>query len=253
MFIQALDPETTAEPCRSMVHANVPEVSQLLRAAILNFNTPRAGNGFNPEPRDPSGTRVPALARSTRAVDVRTQLWRLIMKKLLILLSLLLVFPFAHAGDLVVPIEMKLSGLVRFVDVVEGRTIFDVDLKGKPGVATGRGVSIAEPVIYDDLPEDNACVYLDDTIPSGKSGAVITAAQIVISFRDGSMIWGNSQPDGYVCYSGFAYAPYDIMGGSGRYEGATGWVAFELDTHGFPPPLILTPETGIGTGEIVIP
>jgi len=178
------------------------------------------------------------------------------MKKFFVLLSLLLVLPLAQAendDNGVVPIEMKMSGLVRFVDDF-GRAIFDVDLKGNPGAATGRGVAISgSPVGYADLPAGNACVNLDSV--AGGSGVYITAAQIVLTFHDGSMIWGNSLPDGYVCFSGFAYGPYEIMGGSARFEGATGWVAVEIDTHGFPPPLprLVTPETGNVTGEIVLP
>jgi hypothetical protein len=180
------------------------------------------------------------------------------MKKLLILLSLLLVFPFAFAGntelshdDGVVPINMKLTGLIRHVDDF-GRSFFDVELKGNPGMATGRGVAVSgPPVMYGDLPAGNPCV---DFSP-GPSGLHLMEAQMVLIFRDSSMIWANSPPGGYVCFSGFAYAPYDIMGGSGRFEGATGWVAFEIDTYGFPPhlPRLVTPETGIGTGEIILP
>jgi len=180
------------------------------------------------------------------------------MKKFLVLLSLLLVLPFAQAGadesetgDGVVPIDFKLTGSLRHVDDF-GRTIFDVDLKGKPGKATGRGVGVSgPPVLYDELPDGNACV---DFSPE-ESGIILMEAQVVMTFRDGSMIWGNASPGGYACFSGFAYAPYEIMGGSERFEGASGWVAFELDTYGFPPhlPLLVLPETGIGTGAIFLP
>ena len=181
------------------------------------------------------------------------------MKKFLVLFSLISIIPLACAGDSVagcddgvVPLNMKVTGLVRHVDDY-GRTVFDVDLKGSPGKATGRGVAITGfPLMHGDLPAGNACLDLVDV----ESGMIITEAQMVLTFADGSMIWGNSPPEGYVCFvPGFAFAPYDIMGGSGRFEGATGWVAFELDTHGFAPPLprLVTPETGIATGEIVLP
>jgi hypothetical protein len=56
-----------------------------------------------------------------------------------IFLSLLLVSPFACAEDNgVVHIDMKLSGLIRHVDDF-GQTLFDVDGKGAPGKASGRG------------------------------------------------------------------------------------------------------------------
>jgi hypothetical protein len=181
------------------------------------------------------------------------------MKKILILLSLLLVFPLAYADDDdsssengVIRIKMKLTGVLRHVDDF-GRTIFDVDSKGKPGKATGRGVAISgPPVMFDALPDDNKCM---DFTPA-PSGMHLMEAQIVMTFRDGSMIWGNSPPDGYVCFSGYAYAPYDIMGGTGRYEEATGWIDVELDTYAIlPPPLpnLVIPETGIAKGEIVLP
>ena len=106
--------------------------------------------------------------------------------------------------------------------------------------------------MYGDLPAGNACVNLSP----GPSGVILTEAQMAMTFRDGSMIWGNSPPEGYVCFvPAFAFAPYEIMGGTGRYEGATGWIVFELDTYGFPPPLprLATPETGIARGEIYLP
>ena len=146
---------------------------------------------------------------------------------------------------------MSLVGSVRHVDDF-GRSVFDVDLKGKPGKAVGRGVAISSaPAMYDELPVGNDCI---DFSP-GPSGMNLTSAQMVLTFKDGSMIWGNSPPEGYACFSGFAYAPYDIMGGSGRFEGATGWIVVELDTYGFAPPLplLVTPETGIATGEIILP
>ena len=170
------------------------------------------------------------------------------MKQLILLLTLLLVFGPVFAKDSKNwPIDMRVSGSLIHVG---GGGLFDVNLKGAPGVGSGRGMAMTSPpVSYGELPEGNACA---DFSP-GPSGVIITAAQMAITFNDGSMIWGDAAPDGYVCFSGFAYAPYVLMGGLGRFEGATGWVDFELDTHAFPTSFLVTPETGIATGEIVIP
>ena len=181
------------------------------------------------------------------------------MKKFLVLLSLLLVFPFAYADDDdsnsedgVIKMKMKLTGVLRHVDDL-GRTIFDVDLQGTPGKATARGVAISgPPVLFSELPANNECMDLGDD----PSGMHLVEAQIVMTFRDGSMVWGTSAPDGYVCFSGFAYAPYEITGGSGRYEGVTGLIDVGLYTYAIlPPPLpnLVLPETGIVRGEIYLP
>jgi len=170
------------------------------------------------------------------------------MKQLLVLLAMLLVFPVAIAEKpSVEPIDMKLSGSLIHVD--DGG-LFDINLKGTPGSANARGLAITgDPVMYDDLPEGNACIDLSP----GPSGSYITQAQMTMTFNDGSMIWGDNGADGYVCFSGFAYAPYVLMGGFKRFEGATGWVVFEIDTYRFPTSFLVTPETGIGTGEIILP
>lgn len=171
------------------------------------------------------------------------------MKQLILLLALLLVFPVATADkkSKIKPIDMKLSGSLIHLD--EGG-LFDINLKGKPGPANGRGLAVTSaPVPYIDLPADNACANYSP----GDSGVLIPVAQMTLTFKDGSMIWGEAAPGGYVCFSGFAYAPYVIMGGFKKYEGATGWVVFEIDTHRFGFPSLVTPETGIATGEIVLP
>jgi len=174
------------------------------------------------------------------------------MKPLVLFLALLLVFPTALADkskSKTKPIDMKLSGLLIHVD--EGG-LFTVELKGKPGAATGRGLAVTgPPVIHENLPVGHACRNLDSVL--GVSGAIITEAQMAMTFKDGSMIWGDAAPDGYVCYSGFAYAPYDILGGHKRFEGAEGWVVFEIDTQRLPDPSLVTVETGIATGEIILP
>lgn len=170
------------------------------------------------------------------------------MKQLILLVALLLIFAPAFADKSETqPIDMRVTGSLLHVD--DGG-LFDVNLKGAPGPGNGRGLSITGPnALYGELPEGNACA---DYSP-GPSGRIITAAQMTITFKDGSMIWGDAAPGGYVCFSGFAYAPYVLMGGYGRFEGATGWVDFELDTHRFPTSYLVTPETGFATGEIVLP
>lgn len=186
------------------------------------------------------------------------------MKKFFVLLSLLLVFPFAFAGngspdkeDGVISIDMRLSGLVRPVDNF-GHSFFDVEGKGTPGRATGRGAGVAgPPLTYEALSAalpDHTCPDLGP-VPTGMQ---LIEAQTVMTFSDGSMIWGNSPPDGYVCFTtGYGHAPYNIMGGSGRFEGATGWIVIELQTYDYGPdvfpPFFVTPETGTATGEIFLP
>ena len=170
------------------------------------------------------------------------------MKQLVLFVAFFLIFAPVFADKTKTqPIDMRVSGSLIHIG---GDGLFDVNLKGTPGAGNGRGLAITGPdVLYIDLPEGNACA---DFSP-GPSGRIITAAQMTITFNDGSMIWGDAAPDGYVCFSGFAYAPYVLMGGYGRFEGATGWVDFELDTHRFPTSYLVTPETGIAIGEIVIP
>jgi hypothetical protein len=173
---------------------------------------------------------------------------RKFMKQLIVLLAIMLVLPaaFADKSDVQL-IDMRVSGSLIHVDA---GGLFEVNLKGSPGAANGRGLAVTgPPVLHSELPAGNACA---DFGP-GPSGVYITEAQMNMTFNDGSMIWGDAASDGYVCFSGFAYAPYVIMGGYGRFEGATGWVAFELDTHRFPVSYLVTPETGFATGEIILP
>lgn len=177
------------------------------------------------------------------------------MKRLLVLLAMLLVFPLAFAGEgKIQPIDMEFWGSVLALDDL-GRGAVDVTGKGTPGKANGRGVGITGlPVPYDELPEGNGCDNVD-AFAEGASGVYIVEAQMVMTFDDGSMIWANSPPTGYVCFSGYVFAPYDIMGGTGRFEGATGWMEAEIVSYGFGPtfPRLVTPETGTMIGEIFLP
>lgn len=84
---------------------------------------------------------------------------------------------------------MQLSGSLIHVD--EGG-LFDINLKGKPGSANGRGLAVTgAPVMYIDLPVDNVCA---DYSP-GPSGVLIPVAEMTLTFKDGSMIWGEAAPD----------------------------------------------------------
>jgi len=148
------------------------------------------------------------------------------------------------------PINMTLSGSIMTID--EGVGLFDVNLQGSPGSANARGLSFSYPVGYSDLPAGNPCIDL----PSPLDAVIITTdAQITITFKDGSMLFGNATEGGYVCFApGFAYAPYELVGGTGRFEDATGYIDFNIDAHRFGGPgAPVTAETGAGIGEIVLP
>jgi len=170
------------------------------------------------------------------------------MKQLLVLLALLLIIPTTLAGKRhAQPIDAMVFGSLIHVG---GGGLFDVNLKGTLGFGNARGMSMTgAPVLHSELPEGNACVDLSP----GPSGVLITEAQMNMTFNDGSMLWGDAAPGGYVCFSGFAFAPFVLMGGWGRYEGATGSIFFELDTHRFPTSYLVTPETGIAYGELILP
>lgn len=181
------------------------------------------------------------------------------MKPLVFLLAVLLCLPTAFAKgpkSKTIPIHGKFFGsLIHAGD----QGLFDGVMKGKLGTSTGRGTGVTVPVTYDELPTDNLCVDLglDGNGDPVLSGALIVAAQAVFSFKDGSMIWLDTAPDAYVCFvPGFAYAPYEIKGGYKRFEGASGWITFEIETYSILPPPdmnLVVPETGIATGEIVLP
>lgn len=95
---------------------------------------------------------------------------------------------------------------------VGGTGLFDVNLKGAPGNGNGRGIATTSPPkLYSELPEGNVCA---DFSP-GPSGVLITDTEMTMTFEDGSMIWGADVDGGYVCFSGFAYAPYELTGWRG--------------------------------------
>ena len=142
-------------------------------------------------------------------------------------------------------VDMELVGTV--INIGEGSVIFDVDLKGSPGKAYSRGVSVSG------FPEEmgDECFNLD-----GPDGMNTTAAQITIIFEDGSMLFGNMAEGvpSYVCFASPSQAAYKIEGGTGRFEGADGDIVFELITYAFGGPEgAVIAETGHGTGEITLP
>lgn len=141
-------------------------------------------------------------------------------------------------------VDMELVGTV--IDIGEGSIIFEVDLKGKPGKAYARGVSVSG------LPTEmgDECFDLE-----GPDGMNTEYAQIAIIFEDGSMLFGNMDEEevpSYVCFASPSQAAYTIEGGTGRFEGAGGNIVFELITYAFGEGLVIA-ETGHGTGQITLP
>lgn len=142
-------------------------------------------------------------------------------------------------------VDMELVGTV--IDIGEGSIIFEVDLKGSPGKAYARGVSVSG------LPTEmgDECFDLE-----GPDGMNTEYAQIAIIFEDGSMLFGNMEDKdvvpSYVCFASPSQAAYTIEGGTGRFEGADGDIVFELITYAFGEGLVIA-ETGHGTGEITLP
>ena len=148
-------------------------------------------------------------------------------------------------------IDMTLTGTL--ISIGDGKSLFDVNLRGAPGQANAQGLTISgAPVEKGDLPEGNVCVDLPNS-PDGF--AIGDGAQLNMIFNDGSMVFANGVNGGYVCFvPSVAYAPYIFAGGTGRYEGATGYVNFDISAHPFGPPgSPVIPETGTASGEIVLP
>lgn len=175
------------------------------------------------------------------------------IKKLTVILLVLLLIGalgvIVSAGqEQTIPVNMKLAGTI--ISINQGTGLFDVDVKGQPGTANVRGISFSSsPVPHDQLPAENDC-------DEGFGGLLIQpGGQFNMVFSDGSMLFGMAADGGYVCFApGKAYAPYNLVGGFGRFEGATGQVNFDIITHPFGAPTSpVVPETGIATGEIVLP
>jgi hypothetical protein len=167
------------------------------------------------------------------------------MKKLLIVVALLLVLPAsALAKEKVINIDMTVSGTVLHVSDV--RTFYDVNLKGTLGKASARGAGDGYPSNLPDTP----CPDIGDF-----DGLKLNPAQINVVFNDGSMFYGTVIADeSFVCFAApIARASYEIVGGAGRFEGATGYIVFDLETYPIDEVLLATPETGYAYGEIVLP
>ena len=167
------------------------------------------------------------------------------MKQLLIIIGMLLVLPAsALAKDKVIDIDMTVSGTVLHVNDV--RTFYDVNLKGSPGNANARGAGDGYP---SDLP-DTPCPDIGPV-----DGLRLDPAQINVVFNDGSMFYGTVIADeSFVCFAvPIARASYEIVGGAGRFEGATGYITIDLETRSIDTDLLITPETGYASGEIILP
>ena len=167
------------------------------------------------------------------------------MKQLLLFVALLLVIPASASGKgKVIDIDMTVSGSV--LHVSDARTFYDVDLKGSPGAANARG---AGDGYLADLP-DTPCPELE-----GPDGLKFSTAQVNVVFNDGSMIYGTVMHDeSFVCFAApIGRASYEIVGGTGRFEDATGYVVFDLLMHRIESGSLITPETGIAHGEIILP
>jgi hypothetical protein len=167
------------------------------------------------------------------------------MKQLLIIIAMLLIYPASAQGkDKVINIDMTLSGTVLHVSDV--RTFYDVDLKGSPGAANARG---AGDGYFSDLP-GTPCPDIGDV-----DGLKLNPAQMNVVFKDGSMFYGTViEEESFVCFaSPIARASYEIVGGTGRFEGATGYIVFDLLTHRIESGSLVTPETGSVYGEIILP
>ena len=167
------------------------------------------------------------------------------MKLILLIIAMLLIFPASALGkDKVIEINMTASGSVLHVSDV--RTFYDVDLKGSPGAANARGAGEGH---FSDLP-DTPCPDLGDV-----DGLRMGPAQANVVFNDGSMFYGTViEEDSYVCFAApIGRASYEIVGGTGRFEGATGYIVFDLRMHRIGPGSLVTPETGNVWGEIILP
>ena len=161
----------------------------------------------------------------------------------------------AFAGQNTQPVNMIGSGSIMDVDQGGDLKLFDLNLKGAPGAANARGVGwVGPPLPYAELPLDNLCNDLSGYSPY--SGAPFEEFQMTINFNDGSMLFANLA-DGYICFSpSIAVGTYSIAGGTGRFEDASGYIYVEINAYRFAEeghPSLVTAETGVLTGEIILP
>ena len=179
------------------------------------------------------------------------------MKRSLLLVIALLAFPLSalagHHGP--IPINWTLNGVIMDIGVdADGHELkrFDLMLQGSPGGASTRGVGWGpDPVPYDLLPPGHEC--LDTAMPV--DGVLFGEGfQMVVNFKDGSMLFLNSVDGGFLCFApAIAVGAYEIVGGLGRYEGAGGMIDVYIELHRFGNPSMITAETGVITGEIILP
>lgn len=183
------------------------------------------------------------------------------MKRLLILVAMLLVYPAAFAHDAgIIPVNMTLSGSILDVGIImdgldeKDLKLFELNMKGSPGKATARGVGWAgSPVPYAALPSGNECF---DIPSSPVDGVLFEEFQMTMNFSDGSLLFANAV-GGYLCFApSVAIGTYEFNGGTGRFEGATGSVDLYIETYRFAKeghPNLVTAETGTLIGEIILP
>ena len=169
------------------------------------------------------------------------------MKFFLMIIAMLLVFPASVSGkekEKIIDIDMTLSGSV--LHVSETRSFYDVQGKGSLGSFRARGAGEGVPA---DLP-DTPCPDIGPV-----DGLRMPVAQANVVFKDGSMLYGKViEDDSYVCFAiPIGRAAYEIVGGTGRFEGATGLIVFDLLMHRIESGSFVTPETGHAWGEIVLP
>jgi len=167
------------------------------------------------------------------------------MKLLLCVFAMLLIAPASALGKgKVIDIDMTASGSV--LHVTDARTFYDVNLKGSPGQANARG---AGDGYLSNLP-DTPCPDLGDF-----DGLKFSAAHVNVVFNDGSMLYGTVMEDeSFVCFAApIGVISYEIVGGTGRFEDASGYIVFDLLMHRIESGALITPETGIAYGEIVLP
>jgi len=153
------------------------------------------------------------------------------------------------------PVNLTGSGSIMDVDQGGDLKLFDLNLKGAPGAANARGVGwVGPPLPYSGLPLDNVCNDISAFSPY--SGAIFEEFQMTINFKDNSLLFANLA-DGYICFSpSIAVGTYNIAGGTGRFEDASGWLYVEINAYRFAEeghPSLVTAETGTLTGEIIFP
>ena len=156
-------------------------------------------------------------------------------------------------SDKVKNINMKLSGTVITIGDTQ---IYDVNLNGAPGKARAQGAgSGVVPVPLSGLPAGHIC---DDNPfkPGGTAGLLLTHAQATMTFEDLSMLFLDVAEGAYVClFTPFVLGAYDIIGGTGRFEDASGYIVMEFNLYrsAFPLDSLVGAETGVAYGEIVVP